>query len=147
VIIESSSLCMISLGQLHLSVDSLADVCPEAWLDREVNPDHVNEIAETLEKTPTLSKTLQAWVGIADVSKEDITSRRQILKGCRITIIGGCHRQAAYKKVIIKVRSHLSISLHRSPSFVIGVCSDIDMILISLLNLIKHFNSRHRNFV
>lgn len=69
-----------------------------SWLDRKLDQNHVNEIAEALERALTLAKAMQPWVAMADINKESV-KHRDILKGCKMTIIGGRHRQAAYKKV------------------------------------------------
>lgn len=74
------------------------------WLDREINEQHVRELATALEQTPTLAKSMQSWLAVADISRDKVHSK-DILKGCKIVVIGGRHRQAAYKKV--RVQKHI----------------------------------------
>ncbi|KAK3712316.1 hypothetical protein QZH41_017252, partial [Actinostola sp. cb2023] len=80
----------------YLKVDTLADQCPQKWLDRELDESYVNEIIEDLTRAPTTTKNQQPWVGIADIDKN---ISKSAIKGSRITVVGGRHRHAAYKKV------------------------------------------------
>lgn len=90
---------LIFLGHVTVSLDSLTEDCPETWIDRPIDNNHVNEIAKAIEKTPTIAKSMQSWIGIAHINKDDVKTK-EMLRGCRITIIGGRHRHAAHKKVI-----------------------------------------------
>ena len=41
----------------------------------------------------------QPWLGIADITKEELKGNKDLIKGATIYVIGGRHRHAAYKKV------------------------------------------------
>lgn len=85
-------------GNFLLEVDLFAEDCLNIWLDRDLNQSQVDDLVKKLTKTPTQAKSHQPWLGIVDLPKEKIVSK-STLKGARITVIGGRHRQAAYKKV------------------------------------------------
>ena len=95
------------LCNLHINIIrslSLMDHCPKNWLDRELDSAHMLQIEEDLRRSPTMAKNQQPWIGIVDMDIQDITRNqaRTLMKGCRITVIGGRHRHAAYRKVIFK---------------------------------------------
>lgn len=59
----------------------------------------MEEIANGIASNPASMHNAQPWLAIADLTKTDIGTDKNLIKGAKIELIGGLHRHAAYKKV------------------------------------------------
>lgn len=87
-----------SIGQFKLKLSSLRE-CPKKWLDRKLDEGRVEEMAKKIAENPAFMHNSQPWLGIADVTKEDVGKDKNVIKGATVQLIGGLHRFAACKKV------------------------------------------------
>ena len=90
-----------SIGQFNLKISSLRE-CPKKWLDRKLDEGRVEEIARSITANPASMHNAQPWLAIADVTKKDVVKDKNVIKGANIQLIGGLHRHAACKKVLLK---------------------------------------------
>ena len=99
-----------SIGQFNLKISSLRE-CPKKWLDRKLDEGRVEEIARSITANPASMHNAQPWLAIADVTKEDVVKDKNVIKGANIQLIGGLHRHAACKKVLLKKRFEILVRL------------------------------------
>lgn len=53
----------------------------------------------------------QPWLEIANVTREDVVNDKKVIKGVNIQLIGGLHRHAACKKVLLEISASLLVRL------------------------------------
>lgn len=99
-----------SIGQFNLKISSLCEY-PKKWLDRKLDEGRVEEIVRNITANPASMHNAQPWLGIADITKEDVVKDKNVKKGANIQLIGGLHRHAACKKVLLKIRASLPARL------------------------------------
>lgn len=73
--------------------------CPPKWLDRSLDEKTVDELSTFIAANPSVMHNAQPWLGIADITKEELKGNKELIKGAKIYVVGGRHRHAAYKKV------------------------------------------------
>lgn len=87
-----------------MKISSLRE-CPKKWLDRKLDEGRVEEIARNITANPASMHNAQPWLGIVDVTREDVVKDKKVIKGANIQLIGGLHRHAACKKVLLKIKA------------------------------------------
>lgn len=88
----------LTIGKFNIKLSTLRE-CPAKWLDRALNENRVEDISRSVAMNPAIIHNGQPWLAIADVTKEDVTRDKSIIKGAKLELIGGLHRHAAVKKV------------------------------------------------
>ena len=90
------------IGKFNIKLGTLCE-CPAKWLDRDLDEKGVEDISRSVESNPAIIHNGQPWLAIADVTKEDVTNDKSIIKGAKLELVGGLHRHAALKKVRITI--------------------------------------------
>lgn len=86
------------IGKFNIKLSTLRE-CPAKWLDRALDEKRVEDISRSVALSPAIIHNGQPWLAIADVTKEDVTRDKSIIKGAKLELTGGLHRHAAVKKV------------------------------------------------
>ena len=73
--------------------------CPTKWLDRQLDERRVENISREVEADPAIIHHGLPWLAIADVTRDDLTGDKNLIRGAKLELTGGLHRHAAVKKV------------------------------------------------
>ena len=85
-------------GHFNIKLNTLRE-CPTKWLDRQLDERRVENISREVEADPAIIHNGQPWLAIADVTRDDLTGDKNLIRGAKLELIGGLHRHAAVKKV------------------------------------------------
>ena len=85
------------IGTFYLTLESLQD-CKDEWLDRPLNNNYVAVLTDIVSKDMTAMSNMQPWLAVADIKKDEFTSK-DMLKDCNLYVIGGRHRMHCLKGV------------------------------------------------
>lgn len=97
--LDDSMLCpIIFTGHFNIKLNTLRE-CPTKWLDRQLDERRVENISREVEADPAVIHNGQPWLAIADVTRDDLTGDKNLIRGAKLELIGGLHRHAAVKKV------------------------------------------------
>ena len=78
-------------------MESLQD-CKDEWLDRPLNNNYVAVLTDIVSKDMTAMSNMQPWLAVADIKKDEFTSK-DMLKDCNLYVISGRHRMHCLKGV------------------------------------------------
>ena len=94
-------------GHFSIKLGTLRE-CPTKWLDRQLDERRVENISREVEADPAIIHHGLPWLAIADITRDDLTGNKNLIRGAKLELIGDLHRHAAVKKVY---KRKLSFSL------------------------------------
>lgn len=107
-LVDDSMLCPILFpGHFSIKLSTLRE-CPPKWLERQLDERRVENISREVKADPAVIHNGQPWLAIADVTRDDLTGNKNLIRGAKLELIGNLHRHAAVKKVY---KRKLSFSL------------------------------------
>ena len=94
-------------GHFSIKLSTLRE-CPPKWLERQLDERRVENISREVKADPAVIHNGQPWLAVADVTRDDLTGNKNLIRGAKLELIGDRHRHAAVKKVY---KRKLSFSL------------------------------------